>query len=227
MTDAELLERTRTAEAGTDDWNFFNDEYDRRHRQEYADLTDHHRAILDQSQPTLDDAYAMLATADQHFHYGGHARPERTELLAQRHTLQDYIDQKEADQAAAEQGTTHYSKPMEDPQKKSDAAEHVEKRLAELNRLEEKEQTSILSGNSADLNSNENYSPGIPGAQSNAPSVAKVRNKFKNAKGLQKKMPGFINKIEYGGKVTAESFAETLIEDLGGNRSIGQVSDYI
>ena len=73
------------------------------------------------------------------------------------------------------------------------------------------------------MNSNENYSPGMPGAQSNAPSVAKVRNKFKNAKGLQKKMPGFINKIEYGGKVTAESFVETLIEDLGGNRSIGQV----
>lgn len=96
MTDAELLERTRTAEAGTHDWNFFNDEYNRRHRQEYADLTDHHRAILDQSQPTLDDAYAMLAAADQHFHYGGHARPERTELLAQRHTLQDYIDRKEA-----------------------------------------------------------------------------------------------------------------------------------
>ena len=94
MTDAELLERTRTAEAGTHDWNFFNDEYDRRHRQEYADLTDHYRAILEQTQPTLDDAYAMLAAADQHFHYGGHARPERTELLAQRHTLQDYIDRK-------------------------------------------------------------------------------------------------------------------------------------
>ena len=96
MTDAELLERTRTAEAGTHDWNFFNDEYDRRHRQEYADLTDHYRAILEQTQPTLDDAYAMLAAADQHFHYGGHARPERTELLAQRHTLQNYIDRKEA-----------------------------------------------------------------------------------------------------------------------------------
>ncbi len=96
MTDAELLERTRTAEAGTNDWNFFNDEYDRRHRQEYADLTDHYRAILEQTQPTPDDAYAMLAAADQHFHYGGHARPERTELLAQRHTLQNYIDRKEA-----------------------------------------------------------------------------------------------------------------------------------
>ena len=96
MTDAEFLERTRTAEAGTYDWNFFNDKYDRRHRQEYADLTDHYRAILEQTQPTLNDAYAMLAAADQHFHYGGHTRAERPELLAQRDVLQDYIDRKEA-----------------------------------------------------------------------------------------------------------------------------------
>ena len=109
LTDAELLERTRTEEGSTDDWNFFNDEYDRRHRQEYADLTDHYRNVLEQTNPTLDDAYDMLATADQHFHYGGYASTERTELLAQRHTLQDYIDQKEAEQAEAEMGTERYS----------------------------------------------------------------------------------------------------------------------
>ena len=79
------------------------------------------------------------------------------------------------------------TKNMEDPQKKSDAAKHVEERLAELNRLEEKEQTSILLGNSADLNSNENYSPGMPGAQSNAPSPAKLNKKIQNAKELAEK----------------------------------------
>ena len=96
MTDEELLERTRTEEGSTDDWNLYNDEYDRRHRQEYADLTDHYRDVIEKTSPTLDDAYDMLATADQHFHYGGYASPERTELLAQRDVLQDYIDQKEA-----------------------------------------------------------------------------------------------------------------------------------
>ena len=78
---------------------------------------------------------------------------------------------------------------MEDPQKKSDAAKHVEERLAELNRLEEKEQSlkSNPVGNSADLNSNENYSPGMPGAQSNAPSPAKLNKKIQNAKELAEK----------------------------------------
>ena len=112
---------------------------------------------------------------------------------------------------------------MEDPQKKSDTAKHIEERLAELNRLEEKEQTSILSGNSADLNSNENYSPGMPGAQSNAPSPAKLNKKMQNAKDLAEKMPDFINKITDGGNITAENFAEPLINVFGGNKSIGQV----
>ena len=56
--------------------------------------------------------------------------------------------------------------------------------MAELNRLKEKGQTSILTGNSADLNSDESYSPGTPDAQSNAPSDAKVNNKIQNSKSL-------------------------------------------
>ncbi len=119
LTDEELLLRTRTEEGSTDDWNLFNDEYDRRHRQEYADLTDHYRDVIEKTSPTLDDAYDMLATADQHFHYGGYASTERTELLAQRDVLQDYIDRKEAEQAEAEMGTDRYSLP-EDQQRTDD-----------------------------------------------------------------------------------------------------------
>ncbi len=126
LTDEELLLRTRTEEGSTDDWNLYNDEYDRRHRQEYADLTDHYRDVIEKTSPTLDDAYDMLATADQHFHYGGYASTERTELLAQRDVLQDYIDRKEAEQAEAQQGTDHYSLP-EDQQRTDDIIKAAEK----------------------------------------------------------------------------------------------------
>ena len=82
------------------------------------------------------------------------------------------------------------TKNMEDPQKKSDAAEHVEERLAKLNRLEEKEQSpkSNPVGNSADLNSTENYSPGLPGAQSAAPSTAKLNKNSHGRKRFGRKM---------------------------------------
>ncbi len=126
LTDEELLLRTRTEEGSTDDWNLYNDEYDRRHRQEYADLTDHYRDVIEKTSPTLDDAYDMLATADQHFHYGGYASPERTELLAQRDVLQDYIDRKEAEQSEAQQGTDRYSLP-EDQQRTDDIIKAAEK----------------------------------------------------------------------------------------------------
>ena len=78
--------------------------------------------------------------------------------------------------------------------KVSDAAKRVEKRLAELHRSDGDEQSlkSNPIGNSADLNSSENYSPDKSGAQSVTQSAAKVNKKLQNATILARKMAAFV-----------------------------------
>lgn len=110
MTDRELLQHSRTAEGYTDDWNFFNDEYDRRHRSEYAQLTEHYTNLLERAGTSLEDAYSMLNAANQRWNYGAYATDERTELRAQRDTLDAYIADKEQQQAEAEDSSTRYSR---------------------------------------------------------------------------------------------------------------------
>jgi len=55
-------------------------------------------------------------------------------------------------------------------------------------------------------------------------SPAKLNKKNPKRKRFgRKKMPDFTNKITDGGNITAENFAEPLINVFGGNKSIGQV----
>ena len=63
-------------------------------------------------------------------------------------------------------------------------AQEVEERLAALGKGEGQSPKSNPVGNSADLNSNENYFPGKPGAQSVAPSPSKLNKKLNSANDL-------------------------------------------
>ena len=114
MSDAQLLDRI--GESGANDRDFYADEYDRRHEQEYDDAQLAYAQQLEQSNTSLDDAYGMYGDVSRRWLNGGYATDERTALRAQMDALTPYIDfleterydeemeaQREAEREAAKQ----------------------------------------------------------------------------------------------------------------------------
>ena len=114
MSDAQLL--GRIGESGANDRDFYADEYDRRHEQEYDDAQLAYAQQLEQSNTSLDDAYGMYGDVSRRWLNGGYATDERTALRAQMDALTPYIDfleterydeemeaQREAEREAAKQ----------------------------------------------------------------------------------------------------------------------------
>lgn len=90
MSDAQLL--GRIGESGANDRDFYADEYDRRHEQEYDDAQLAYAQQLEQSNTSLDDAYGMYGDVSRRWLNGGYATDERTALRAQMDALTPYID---------------------------------------------------------------------------------------------------------------------------------------
>jgi hypothetical protein len=90
MSDADLLQRV--GESGPRDRDFYGDEYDRRHEQEYDDAQLAYAQQLEQNETSLDDAYDMYNDVWSRWNAGGYATAERTDLRAQLDALSPYIE---------------------------------------------------------------------------------------------------------------------------------------
>ena len=102
MSDAELLKEmgrdiAELEKAGRADWGvqtLYSDEYDRRHIKEYNQECDAVRRMLEENNVGIEEAEQMLL--DTIFTWrDGFATPDRTKLLAQFDTLNDYYAEKE------------------------------------------------------------------------------------------------------------------------------------
>lgn len=102
MSDAELLKEmgrdiAELDKAGRADWGvqtLYSEEYDRRHIKEYNQECDAVRRMLDENNIGIEEAEQMLL--DTIFTWrDGFATPDRTKLLAQFDTLNDYYAEKE------------------------------------------------------------------------------------------------------------------------------------
>ena len=96
MSDEELLEAMSTNTLK--DRDFFVEEYDRRHREEYGQAVDQYTEMLERDSTTLEDAYDMYAGVSKAWNEGGFKRAERTSLMAQIDALEDYVERLEAEQ---------------------------------------------------------------------------------------------------------------------------------
>lgn len=95
MSDEELLDGMSTNSSR--DRDFFIDEYDERHRQEYGQEVDRYSEMLERENTSLDDAYDMYANVSKEWNDGGFKSPERTRLMAQIDALEDYVERLEAE----------------------------------------------------------------------------------------------------------------------------------
>ena len=101
MSDEELLKAI--GENEEKERGYHIDEYDKRHRQEYDEVTDAYSQMLEENNTSLDDAYSMYSDSKKQWaDQGGYATPERTQLLAQIDALEAYIEQKEAERIKLE-----------------------------------------------------------------------------------------------------------------------------
>lgn len=101
MSDEELLKAI--GENEEKERGFHIDEYDRRYRKEYDEVSQAYLQMLEEGGTSLDDAYSMYGdTKKQWADNGGYATPERTQLLAQIDALEAYIEEKEAERMERE-----------------------------------------------------------------------------------------------------------------------------
>lgn len=104
MTDKQLLDMI--GEGVRSEWDFYQDEYDKRHNKEYGEELDSYTNILEKAEMSLDDAYGMYGSIMRRYNAGGYASVARTKLRAQADALAEYIYQKEAE----EDGGVSFSK---------------------------------------------------------------------------------------------------------------------
>ena len=167
-------------------------------------------------------------TTEHYAWYGNDTDPNAPSINPSRvindiaHYYEDGIKPQGTPQFSINRNSDEYKK------KVSDAAKRVEKRLAELHRSDGDEQSlkSNPIGNSADLNSSENYSPDKSGAQSVTQSAAKINKKLQSANSLVEKMADFVLDLPNRTDVTTENFAKVLVDELGLN-PMQQSSEYI
>lgn len=100
MSDEELLDSMSTNESR--DRDFFVDEYDKRHREEYTQSLDSYAEMLDKEAVSLDDAYDMYASVSKMWSEGGFKSSERSKLMGQIDALEEYVDRLESDKLQQE-----------------------------------------------------------------------------------------------------------------------------
>lgn len=93
MSDEELLRQVSEGDVDTGERNFYSDEYDRRHNQEYFKECDRYRQMLEDSNTTEGQAEEMLLDIIRDWRDKFNT-PERTTLLAQFDTINDYYSEK-------------------------------------------------------------------------------------------------------------------------------------
>ena len=89
MTDEQLLESMSSN--GANDSDFFTEEYDNRHSDEYNEEVDRYSAMLNEDSTSKEDAEEMQADALRAWVNGAYNSAERTTIMAQIDALSDYL----------------------------------------------------------------------------------------------------------------------------------------
>ncbi len=143
LTDDELLKEI--AKGDSKEWNFYMEEYDRRHNKEFQEAVERYMNSLEDEKTSLDTAYGSYINVAKNWSNGGYHTTERTLLRAQLDAIEDYVSRKESEQLSSVESESYHQaketvrkvgydltrlrlRPLEE-----DEACHVERRYTESN----------------------------------------------------------------------------------------------
>ena len=99
LTDDELLKEI--AKGDSKEWNFYMEEYDRRHNKEFQEAVERYMNSLEDEKTSLDTAYGSYVNVAKNWSNGGYHTTERTLLRAQLDAIEDYVSKKESEQLSS------------------------------------------------------------------------------------------------------------------------------
>ena len=99
LTDDELLKEI--AKGDSKEWNFYMEEYDRRHNKEFQEAVERYMNSLEDEKTSLDTAYGSYINVAKNWSNGSYHTTERTLLRAQLDAIEDYVSKKESEQLSS------------------------------------------------------------------------------------------------------------------------------
>ena len=106
LTDDKLLKEI--AKGDSKEWNFYMEEYDRRHNKEFQEAVERYMNSLEDEKTSLDTAYGSYVNVAKNWSNGGYHTTERTLLRAQLDAIEDYVSKKESEQLSSVESEAYY-----------------------------------------------------------------------------------------------------------------------
>lgn len=106
LTDDKLLKEI--AKGDSKEWNFYMEEYDRRHNKEFQEAVERYMNSLEDEKTSLDTAYGSYVNVVKNWSNGGYHTTERTLLRAQLDAIEDYVSKKESEQLSSVESEAYY-----------------------------------------------------------------------------------------------------------------------
>lgn len=106
LTDDELLKEI--AKGDSKEWNFYMEEYDRRHNKEFQEAVERYMNSLEDEKTSLDTAYGSYVNVAKNWSNGGYHTTERTLLRAQLDAIEDYVSKKEGEQLSSVESEAYH-----------------------------------------------------------------------------------------------------------------------
>lgn len=106
LTDDELLKEI--AKGDSKEWNFYMEEYDRRHNKEFQEAVERYMNSLEDEKTSLDTAYGSYVNVVKNWSNGGYHTTERTLLRAQLDAIEDYVSKKESEQLSSVESEAYH-----------------------------------------------------------------------------------------------------------------------
>ena len=106
LTDNELLKEI--AKGDSKEWNFYMEEYDRRHNKEFQEAVERYMNSLEDEKTSLDTAYGSYVNVAKNWSNGGYHTTERTLLRAQLDAIEDYVSKKESEQLSSVESEAYH-----------------------------------------------------------------------------------------------------------------------
>ena len=106
LTDDELLKEI--AKGDSKEWNFYMEEYDRRHNKEFQEAVERYMNSLEDEKTSLDTAYGSYVNVAKNWSNGGYHTTERTLLRAQLDAIEDYVGRKENEQLSSVESEAYH-----------------------------------------------------------------------------------------------------------------------
>lgn len=106
LTDDKLLKEI--AKGDSKEWNFYMEEYDRRHNKEFQEAVERYMNSLEDEKTSLDTAYGSYINVAKNWSNGGYHTTERTLLRAQLDAIEDYVSRKESEQLSSVESESYH-----------------------------------------------------------------------------------------------------------------------